>query len=70
MTGGLKPEYYTRKRILKCLIFDQVLNGLKMTHNMYLPSYIEYSFMKIKTPYINVQTISNYWNNCSFSDEK
>ena len=27
MTGRLKSEHYIRKRILKYLVFDQVLNG-------------------------------------------
>ena len=31
MTGGLKPEFYIRKSILGFLIFNQVLNGWKLT---------------------------------------
>ena len=32
MTGGLKPEFYIRKMIFDFFIFDQVLIGLKRTH--------------------------------------
>ena len=40
ITGGLKTEYYIRKKIINFLIFDQVLNGSKTTHRFSWPSWL------------------------------
>ena len=39
MTGGLKPEYYIRKKILIFLIFDQIQNFAKTTQQVSGPFY-------------------------------
>ena len=61
MTGGLKPEFYIRKRILKILIFDKVLNGFKTTHpESLLTTYYNLKNIILKKTAMNSINISEH----------